>query len=93
MERVMDLPGWPPNPGGSVSGGGTFPIAIDLAVIEEVIQVMKDHVTFTCRSNGDVAPYRFQMPDTRTGEKIAKILNDNRGRSLLSIGIIEIPTD
>ncbi|MGD0737603.1 MAG: hypothetical protein ABR976_20925 [Terracidiphilus sp.] len=91
MLRVMDLPGWPPNPGGAKSEGERSPTALDQVTIEQVNHVMEDHVMFTCRFNGHQVPHNFQLADKKTGEKIEKILNDNRGKTLLSIGIIEIP--
>jgi hypothetical protein len=90
----MDLPGWQIlTPGGAKSEGERFPTALDQVTIERVDRLMVDHVIFTCTFNGRLVPYIFQMPDKKTGEKIAKILNDNRGKTLLSIGVIEIPPD
>jgi hypothetical protein len=93
MLRVMDLPRWPPNPGGAKSEGERSPTEPGQVTIEQVNQVMVDHVMFICSFNGRLVPYNFQMPDKKTGEKIAIILNDNRGKTLLSIGIIEIPSN
>jgi hypothetical protein len=91
MLRVIDLPGWPPNPGGAKLEGETSPTALDQVTIERVDCVMVDHVIFISSFDGRLVPYIFQMPDKKTGEKIAKILNDNRGKTLLSIGVVEIP--
>jgi hypothetical protein len=91
MQQVKDLPGWIPQPGGAKSEGETFPTTADQVYIEQVIHVMDDHVIFTCKFNGRSVFYDFPLLDKKTSEKIMEILNDNRGKTLLSIGIIEIP--
>jgi hypothetical protein len=37
--------------------------------------------------------YHFFVPDEKTAEKVAAILTDNDGKTLLSIGAIELPPD
>jgi hypothetical protein len=56
---------------------------------------------FTCRFVDQSAPgptarslfYDFPMLDAETLPKIVEILGDNVGKTLLSIGQIEIPSD
>jgi hypothetical protein len=52
---------------------------------------MADQVIFRCNFNGRSVLYTFQTLDKKTSEEIAKILSDNLGKTLLSIGVIEIP--
>jgi hypothetical protein len=37
--------------------------------------------------------HHFFVPDEKTAEKVAAILTDNDGKTLLSIGTIELPPD
>jgi hypothetical protein len=101
MQKVKNLPGWIPQPGGVISPGDTFPTHADQVTIERVLQVFKDHVLFACKfvstSSGEPKGrsvfYDFPMLDEKSGTKIAEILHNNLGRTLLSIGEIEIPSD
>jgi hypothetical protein len=88
----MDLPGWQSlNPGGAKLEGERAPTALDQVTIERVDRVMADQVIFRCNFNGRSVLYTFQTLDKKTSEEIAKILSDNLGKTLLSIGVIEIP--
>lgn len=92
--RVMDLPGWVPQSGGAYDPHtDKFPVAAGEVTIENVHHVMNDHVTFTCIFNGRSVSYDFFVLDAKMAKKIAKILVNNRGKSLLSIGTMEIPAD
>lgn len=88
--RVMDLPGWAPNVG---SGRELFPASADQVSIGRVLEVKRDRVEFLCNYRARSVYCSFQMPDVNTGQKIAEILRDNAGKTLLSIGSIEIPAD
>ena len=98
--RVMDLLGWVPQPGGAKSEGDRVP-SPDAVFIERVLKVFEDHIMFACsfidRSTGEAKArsyfYDFPMLDKKTLPKIAEILNDNIGKTLLSIGTIEISKD
>jgi len=92
--RVADLPGWVPQSGGPTSPGETFPITADQVTIERVIGVFGEHhFLFMCRFNDRSVSYDFPLLDAKTAAKIANILNENIGKTLLSIGTIEIPED
>jgi hypothetical protein len=54
---------------------------------------MDNHVSFTCDFGGRSEGYDFFVPDKKTGDKIASILNDNVGKTLFSIGFVELPKD
>lgn len=99
-KRVMDLLGWVPQPGGAKSVGDRVPSADDV-FIERVLKVFDDHIMFSCRfvdwSTGDAKVrsifYDFPMLDDETRPKIEEILAANTGKTLLSIGTVEIPSD
>ena len=61
--------------------------------IEDVLGVMQDHVLFSCSFEGRSLFYDFPLLDENNREKITKILHENIGKTLLSIGSIEIPKD
>lgn len=90
---VMDLPGWPPLPGGATSGGKRFPVSADQVTIERVLGKMHDHVLFSCKFYGASVFFNLPMLDENNRERIAEILHDNISKTLLSIGSIEIPED
>lgn len=92
--RVMDLPGWVPQPGGPTSPGETFPISAEQVTIERVVGIFgEDRLLFTCRFDGRSVPHSFPLLDLKTAAKITTILMDNIGKTLLSIGTTEIPDD
>lgn len=91
--RVMDFPGWPPQSGGAYIPGDVFPLTAAEVTIENVVGVTDDHVAFTCVFGSRSASYDFFVPDEKTAKKVAKILTDNRRKSLSSIGPIKIPQD
>ena len=99
-KRVMDLLGWVPQPGGAKSKGDRVPRA-DEVFIERVLKEFDDHIMFSCRfvdwSTGEAEArsiyYDFPMLDEKTRPKIKEILTENTGKTLLSIGTIEIPSD
>jgi hypothetical protein len=91
---VSQLPGWIPQPGGPKSEGDRFPTTADQVTIERVIGIFGEHhIVFTCKFNGRSVSYDFPLLDAKSAPKIAAILNDNIGNTLLSIGTIEIPID
>lgn len=99
-KKVSDLEGWVPQPGGAKAEGDRVPHAAEV-YIERVVQCFDDHILFTCRfvdgeaGKGEARSlfYDFQMLDAETLPKIVEILNGNIGKTLLSIGEIEIPSD
>jgi len=92
-KRVMDLPGWPPEPGGAMTIGGRFPVTVDQVTIERVVALRGEHLLFTYRFDGQSVFYDFPLLDKPDAEKIIKIVNDNVGKVLLSIGTIELPPE
>jgi hypothetical protein len=94
--RVMNLPGWPPEASGTFARGGTFPMTPDQVFIERVVHTTPDVLTFACSFNDGKAAqhplYHWRLLGDKT-QKIEKILHDNKGNTLLSIGTIEIPED
>ena len=91
--RLMDLPGWVPQSGGAHKTGETMLYAPEKVTIEGALRVLPGCVSFTCIFHGKAIGYDFWISDKKLAEKVAKILNDNRGKTLLSIGWIEIPED
>ena len=98
--RIRDLPGWVPQPGGARSTGELVPRPTEV-FIERVLQVFNDNLIFTCRfvdissdkPEGRSVFYSFPMLEKGTLRKIAEIINQHVGKTLWSIGDIEIPPD
>lgn len=93
MQRLKDLPGWVPQPCNSKAAGDTFPMTADQVTIERVIWLKDGHLVFACRFGRELVFHDFQHLDDATGELIGKILDENRGKTLLSVGAIEIPAN
>ena len=92
-KRVMDLPGWPPQSGGSTKPGDIFPISTDDVTIERVILYAHESLMFSCKFNGKSVFYNFPMLDESFAKKLATILNAHIGQKLTSIAFVEIPED
>jgi hypothetical protein len=58
--------------------------------IQSVLRVKDDHVIFTCTFNKRTAYFDFKISDRKTGEEIAAILKKYRGKTLISISMIEL---
>jgi hypothetical protein len=93
LMRVMDLPGWPPQPGGSKTNVDTVALPPDQVTIERVVLVVKDHVLFACQAAGRSVLYDFRQLNRETSKELADILNENMGRSLQSIARMPLPED
>jgi hypothetical protein len=91
MLRVMDLPHWPPEPGGAFKPGDQLAISSEQVLIDEVMKVDGTKLTFTCAFDGKKLSYDYAAPSVRTAEKLAMILRENVGNTLFSVGVIELP--
>jgi len=88
--RVRDLENWPPEPCGVFKTTFMSPSA-EQAIIQKVLHGYDIWITFSCEFEGSDHTYDFQTPDKITPPKLKVILEDHIGKSLLSIGEIEIP--
>ena len=92
--RVQDLIGWQPGTSEAFSSrGGTFEISIENVLIQRVVRIVKNRVDFICTDEAKDLNYTFPAPDEKTAQKLEVILNNNIGKTLFSIGTIEIPED
>jgi hypothetical protein len=84
--KVMKLPNWPPEAGGSFDPRKhKFPTGSDGVLIEEITSVNGDHVTFTCTFEGERHTYDFFAPDSKLAQELAGILKDHVGKTLSSV--------
>jgi hypothetical protein len=88
--RVSDLEHWPPEPCGVYKATFALPSA-DQAIIQKVLHIYDIWITFSCEFKGNYHTYDLQTHDRMTPPKLKIILEDNIGKSLFSIGEIEIP--
>jgi hypothetical protein len=89
--RIMDLGNWPPEGAGPVNNGESVPLCADQVMINNVLQIGRTRVIFSCLLEGRTLIYHLLVDDVNMGIQVARILSDNRGKTLLSIGTIEIP--
>ena len=90
----MQLPLWPPDASGTIPAtGGRFAIHPHQVIIKDVVRIVKSRIDFTGQFGKELVSYSFATPDESIAEKLATILKNNMGNTVLSIGIIEIPAD
>ncbi|WP_263376039.1 hypothetical protein [Granulicella aggregans] len=96
--KVMELPGWPPEATGTFDPlrGATFAGTADTVYIERVIRATSDVLMFACSFNDGKTAQHPVYHWNHLGDnalKVEKILHNNIGELLLSIGTIGIPED
>ena len=95
MKRVMDLPGWPPDGGAGYRNprGGIFAISLEQVIVKDVIRIVKSNIEFNCMFEGNSVNYFLSTPNEETAKKVGAILKNNIGKTLFSVGMIQIPED
>ena len=88
--RIRDLKGWPPEPGGAYRTSYTVPSSEE-SMIEKVVSIFDDNVCFTGTANGNQHTYDFKAPNEEVALDLKKILESNIGRSVFSVGDVELP--
>jgi len=91
--RILDLPGWGNGPAGGFKPGETFAVTLDHVIIQSVIPSPRGYLCIAGLFNQRTVFCNVGPLDEKTLPKVAKIVNDNKGAPLLSIGTIEIPAD
>jgi hypothetical protein len=89
-KRVMDLE--PPQLGTWKGAHQPAPPSWDQVTIMNV-QSTKGRINILCEFEGEQASFHYSERDERTKERVAEILTNNIGKTLLSVGMIEIPED
>jgi len=89
----MDLANWPPDGGGTGGRGAKFAVSPEKVSIKRIVRIVENRVDFICTFEGKDVNYSFAAPDEKTAQKLGIILNSNVGKTLFSIGTIEIPED
>lgn len=88
--KVRELEGWPPQPGGSYKTSYTVPSSEE-SMIEKVVSVLDDNLCFTGTANGKQHTYDFKAPNEKVALTLKKVLEFNIGKSLFSVGDVELP--
>jgi hypothetical protein len=91
--RIMDLPGWPPQPSGPFARGSVFPISTDDVYIERVVHHAHDTLMFACKFGKESVVYHFRLLDSDKANKVGEIIHAHIGDLLSSIAFVEIPPD
>jgi hypothetical protein len=87
--KVQDLENWPPKPGEFFETSPAAP-APELVIVESVLSVRANWIIFSCAFGGDLYPCFFLTKDGTTSLALKAILEANIGKSLFSIGEVEI---
>jgi hypothetical protein len=89
-KRVRELPYWPPKASGTIRGSRNT-ISPGLVTIGIITRIRKDEVEFTVNFNRGLVRYSQMTRNAGDATKFAQLLKDNVGKTLLSLGEIEIP--
>ena len=68
----------------------TYPIKWDQAIVNGQVFVDKEFVRFYAAYEGQTFLCSFQTPGEETSVKMAKVLEENKGRTVQSIGTIKV---
>jgi hypothetical protein len=92
-KRISDLPNWGQGGAAAFKPGENFSVSLDKVIIERTIPGQKNYVTIVGNFDGRTVFYGLGPLDEKILPKVGKIVDDNRGETLLFIGTIEIPPD
>jgi hypothetical protein len=93
-QYVKDLENWPPQVCTAfLPRGSAFPSSLDEAIAKGVMRNGKTSFEFICTAAGADFNYPFSERDVGTAEKLWTIFENSLGKSLLSIGMLEVPAD
>jgi hypothetical protein len=87
--KVCKVGKWPPKPEGARDASHELP-SPDEAIIYRVIYCRREWLTFVCEFGKDLYTYDFEAHDTNTCEALKRILDENVGKSLASIGELKV---
>jgi len=87
--RVMDLPDWPPQPGGRYDGSYRVPTS-EQAILKSSERTSGSFVTFVCEFEGKEHTYDLEVKNDELARKLEKVLRANVGKSIMQIGFLEI---
>jgi len=87
--KILDLPDWPPEPGGSLPSSQRSPSS-GQAILKRIEGSNGSVVTFVCEFDGTEHIYDFETYSFETVEKLEKVLWSNLGKSITEIGLLDI---
>jgi hypothetical protein len=85
----MELPGWPPEPGGTYDASYRTPSS-EQAILKTTDGVNGSSVAFVCEFEGKEHSYDLDLKNEDLAWKIEKLLRANIGKSIMQIGFLEI---
>ena len=85
----MELPGWPPEPGGTYDASYRAPNS-EQAILRRTEGVNESLITFVCEFEGKEHSYDLDVKNADLAWKVEKLLRANIGKSVLQIGFLEI---
>jgi len=88
-----DLPQWPPRYVEGAIPPGSLPTSTESVTVERFITIRDGVVVFMCTFDRRTIPYSYFIGDGGTAEKFARVLNENSGKTLFEIGLLEIPAN
>ena len=87
--RVMELPGWPPDPGGTYDASYRTPSS-EQAILKRTEGVNGSSVAFVCEFEGNGHSYDLDLKNEDLAWQIEKSLRGCIGKSIMQIGFLEI---
>jgi hypothetical protein len=89
--KIKDLPNWPPEPGGAFNASYKSPTS-DQAVLNELVRVQDNSVTFTATFEGKQFTYDYEVANSKVAKNLAEVLARNIGKSVMQLGAVEVDT-
>jgi hypothetical protein len=87
--KIRDLPNWPPKPGGALNASNKTP-ASDQAILNQLVRVQDNSVTFTATFEGKDFTYDYEVPNSKLAKDLAEVLSRNIGKTVVQLGDAEV---
>jgi hypothetical protein len=88
--KVRDLQGWPPTRDSST---GERTSNSDRVILKGTASSNHNWVRFTCSLSDKEQTFDFEAPDKTSARQLKEIIINNKGKSLIEVGEVELPTD
>jgi len=90
---VNGVENWPPQPAMAFKPGDSFAIFPEEVVVGDVVRVVDRRVDFNGKFGKKTVTYSWQTLEEKTAERLAKILEEYKGKTLLTVGMALMPND
>ena len=90
---VNGVENWPPQPAGTFKPGESFAVFPEEVIVGDVVRVVDRRVDFTGKFGEKTVNYSWPTLEEKTAQRLAKILEEHKGKTLLTVGMALMPND